>query len=236
MSDTVNEVQEIAQALDESRLDLLNAAVETLGPERVRAFLQQTLAVEAAGGLMTKNDERRRTPGGVFFQLIKEQVTKEERKAIFRLEQQKKKKKKKKSSASTKSTMPATLMTWEEAKQLIARVIKTPGEARTVKVTLIGRPLKIIPQKDCVVVSLKGKEPKSLPKGLPAVPEGSAITWAVFIVNKQWNRVKESIEANEDDQLIIEGYPIVGKGGIAAVMTTNCRSVLMERAQRSKEE
>jgi hypothetical protein len=104
-----------------------------------------------------------------------------------------------------------------------------------VKVTLIGRPLKVVQQKECVVVSLKGKEPKNLPKGLPPVPEGSAITWAVFIVTKQWNRVKESIEANSDDQLIIEGYPIVGKGGIAAVMTTNCRSVLMERAQRTSE-
>lgn len=234
MSDHVNEVQEIAQALAESRLDLVNAVVVTLGLERAQAFLQQALAVETAGGMFTKNDERRRTPGGVFFQLIKEQITKEERKAIFQQEQ--KKKKKKKSNAAAKPKPVAVPMTWEEAKQLIAQVIKTPGEARTVKVTLIGRPLKIIPQKDCVVVSLKGREPKTLPKGLPAVPEGSAITWAVFIVNKQWNRVKESIEANENDALIVEGYPIVGKGGIAAVMTTSCKSVLMERAQRGKEE
>lgn len=235
MSEHVNEVQEIAQALAESRLDLVNAVVATLGLERARAFLQQTLAIEAAGGQLTKNDERRRTPGGVFFQIIKEQITKEERKVIFQQEQ-KKKKKKKKSGTAAKPKATAAPMTWEEAKQLIAQVIKTTGEARTVKVTLIGRPLKIIPQKDCVVVSLKGREPKTLPKGLPAVPEGSAITWAVFIVNKQWSRVKESIEANENDALIIEGYPIVGKGGIAAVMTTSCKSVLMERSQRNKEE
>lgn len=131
------------------------------------------------------------------------------------------------------ATAPAAPpMTWEEAKTLIVQVIKTPGEASTVKLTLIGRPLKVIAQKDCVVVSLKGREPKSLPAGLPAVPEGSAITWAVFIVNKQWNKVKASIEAHADDALIIEGYPIVGKNGIAAVMATNCKSMLMERAQR----
>jgi hypothetical protein len=126
-------------------------------------------------------------------------------------------------------------MTWEEAKALIAQSIKSPGKARTVKLTLIGRPQKVIAQKDCVVVSLKGKEPPSLPKGLPPVPEGSAITWAVFIVNKQWHKVKASIEANADDALIIEGYPIVGKNGVAAVMATNCRSVMMERAQRAPE-
>lgn len=230
MSETVNETQEIAQALDERRLDLVNAVITTLGLERTRAFLEETRRVEAAGGMVTKNEQRRRTTGGVFFQLIKDQVTKEERKAIFALEQKKKKKKKRSAAKSTEQRAP---LTWEEAKQLIAQAIKTTGEARTVKVTLIGRPLKIIQQKDCVVVSMKGREPKTLPKGLPPVPEGSAITWAVFIVTKQWNRVKESIEANENDQLIIEGYPIVGKGGIAAVMTTNCKSVLMERAQRA---
>jgi hypothetical protein len=127
-------------------------------------------------------------------------------------------------------------MTWDEAKTLIVQVIKTPGEARTVKLTLIGRPQKIIAQQACVVVSLKGKEPPSLPKGLPPVPEGSTITWAVFIVNKQWNKVKASIEQNQDDQLIIEGYPLVGKNGVAAVMATNCKSVLMERAQREAKE
>lgn len=126
-------------------------------------------------------------------------------------------------------------MTWDEAKTLIGQVIKTPGEARTVKLTLIGRPLKVIVQSDCVVVSLKGKEPPSLPKGLPPVPEGSAITWAVFVVNKQWNKVKATIEQNKDDQLIIEGYPLVGKNGVAAVMATNCKSVLMERAQRASQ-
>lgn len=233
MSETVNESQEIAQALDERRIDLVNAVITTIGLERAQAFLEETKRIEAAGGMITKNEQRRRTPGGVFFQLIKDQVTKEERKAIFALEQKKKKKKKKRSAA--KPSEQRAPLTWEEAKQLIAQSIKTSGEARTVKVTLIGRPLKVIQQKDCVVVSMKGREPKTLPKGLPPVPEGSAITWAVFIVTKQWNRVKESIEANDNDQLIIEGYPIVGKGGIAAVMTTNCKSVLMERAQRSSD-
>jgi hypothetical protein len=82
-----------------------------------------------------------------------------------------------------------------------------------------------------VVVSLKGKEPPSLPKGLPPLPGGSAITWAVFIVHKQWNKIKASIEQYIDDQLIIEGYPLVSKNGVAALMAMNCKSVLMERTQ-----
>jgi hypothetical protein len=201
-----------------------------IGPERAQDFLRQALDVEAQGGMMIADQSRRRTPGGVFFYLIRKSVSKEERKAIFPTTPPNKRKKRAKPTAKA----PAQALTWEEAKQLIAQVIKTPGEARTVKVTLIGRPLKVIQQKDCVVASMKGREPKTLPKGLPPVPEGSAITWAVFIVNKQWIRVKASIEQNQDDALIIEGYPIVGKNGVAAVMTTNCKSVMMERTQREQ--
>jgi hypothetical protein len=32
-----------------------------------------------------------------------------------------------------------------------------------------------VQQPTCVLVSMKGKEPASLPKGLPAPPEGSSI-------------------------------------------------------------
>ncbi|MBX3016212.1 MAG: hypothetical protein KF832_32120, partial [Caldilineaceae bacterium] len=108
MSELVNEsqaiIQEIAQALDERRLDLIEAALATLGVERTRAFLQQTLDLEATGGMATKNEQRRRTPGGAFFQLIKDQVSKEERKLIFRQEQSKKKKKKKRSATKPNET------------------------------------------------------------------------------------------------------------------------------------
>jgi hypothetical protein len=40
------------------------------------------------------------------------------------------------------------------------------------------------------------------------------------------------IEQNSNDALIREGYPIVGKNGVAAGMATNGKSVLMERAGR----
>jgi hypothetical protein len=80
---------------------------------------------------------------------------------------------------------------------------------------------------------MKGKEPGSLPKGLPTPPEGSAITWAVFIVNKQWAKVSESVQNNADDQLIVEGYPVVDtKRGVGVVLASSCKSVLMDRAER----
>lgn len=216
-------VDEIASALEESNTKLLAAVADTIGEERCRDFLRQVQEIEANGGMMVASGKRRRTPGGIFFKLIKENVSKKERKAIWPSAP-------KTNQGNAQASAPIK-MTWDEAKRLVAQIIKTPGEAQTVKVTLVGRPLKVIQQSSCVVVSMKGKEPPSLPKGLPEIPSGSAITWAVFIANKQWNRVKEAIETDEKDRLIIEGYPLVGKQGVAAVMAMNCRSVAMERAK-----
>ena len=40
--------------------------VTTLGEERALALLEETLAIEAEGGLLTAKKKRRRTPGGAF--------------------------------------------------------------------------------------------------------------------------------------------------------------------------
>lgn len=218
-----NFISEIADALSEPNTEMISKVVAVIGEDRARDFLRRALEVEAGGGLMIKNGKRRRSPGGVFFYLVRGGLTAKDRRQLWPQDYKKK--------PAPAGPEP---LTWEEAKALIAEAIQTVGEAKTVKLTLVGRPQKVVSQKDCVVVSLKGKQPPSLPKGLPAVPEGSAITWAVFIANKQWNRVRDSLTRNSDDQLIVEGYPIVGKGGVAAVMATSCKSVLMERAQRDQ--
>ncbi len=80
---------------------------------------------------------------------------------------------------------------------------------------------------------MKGKEPPSLPKGLPTPPANSAITWAVFIATKQWAKVKDSLQKNVDDQLIIEGYPLIDpKSKASVVLALSVKSVAVERAQR----
>jgi hypothetical protein len=122
---------------------------------------------------------------------------------------------------------------WEEVKQLVTQALEKIGEAKTVKITLVGRPGKVVQQEACVVVAMKGKPPGALPKGLPTPPVNSSPTWAVFIANKQWEKVKDALRTHEDDQLIIEGYPVIDpKSGAAVVLTTNCKSVYLERAQR----
>ncbi len=225
MIETIDEelVTHIADRLNEENIDLLRLIVSTIGPDRTQAFLEKTLEIEAQGGLMTSDGSRRRTVGGVFFYTVRGSLPKKEKRVIWPF-----------------ITEPASVivaLTWEEAKQLFGQVIQSTGEARSVKVTLIGKPGKVVQQENCVVISMKGKAPASLPKGLPTPPANSAITWAVFIVNKQWNRVKDSIRTNADDQLIIEGYPLIDpKSGAGVVLALNCKSVFMERAQREAQQ
>ena len=173
---------------------------------------------------------RRRTPGGVFFYTVRRAISKAEKHQIWPYVKQKRQK-------SPRATQPTQTITWDEAKQLAAQAIKSIGEARTVKITLIGRPGKVVQQQNCVVIALKGKEPPALPKGLPTPPANSNVTWAVFIVNKQWSKVKDSLQANPTDQLIIEGYPLLDpKSSASVVLATSVKSVMQERAQRGAKE
>jgi len=127
--------------------------------------------------------------------------------------------------------------TWDEVKQLVREVLQAIGAAKTVKLTLIGRPGKVIQQPSCVVIAMKGKAPPSLPKGLPTPPANSALTWAVFIATKQWVKVKDAITPNQADQLIVEGYPLIDpKSNASVVLATSVKSVTQERAQRASQQ
>jgi hypothetical protein len=129
---------------------------------------------------------------------------------------------------------PIPALTWDEAKRLAAQALDAPGEAKTVKLTLSGRPSRVVAQTGCIVVAIKGQAPPTLPKGLPTPPANSALTWAVFIATKQWDKVKDTLTQQADDQLIMEGYPLLDpKSGASVVLVTSCKSVLQERAQRA---
>ncbi|HZG68152.1 MAG TPA: phosphorylated adapter RNA export RNA-binding domain-containing protein, partial [Herpetosiphonaceae bacterium] len=60
--------------------------VQVLGIERAQAIYEQTLEVEAAGGMMLPDGSRRRTLGGVFFKLVRDSVSDTDREKIFPLQ------------------------------------------------------------------------------------------------------------------------------------------------------
>lgn len=211
-------VEQIAAELDETNLNALadlRRLVEVLGPGKAMTLLEQTREVMARGGMLTDKGQRQRTPGGIFFKLAKNQTTVEQRVAIWpRLAVQK--------------AAPLEPPTLDEIKQ----VIQAKGETSTVKITLIGRPGRVIEKGDVVLTSLQssGKVP-SLPKGVPA-PPSEPTTYVVYIARKQWAKVKGALE-DPADALIVEGYPAFDKrlNGMA-VYVQSATTKNLQRAQR----
>jgi hypothetical protein len=221
-------VDHLAQVLQEPNRPLLAQVLRTLGQDRCAAILAETLTCEANGGMLTRDGTRRRTPGGVFFQLVKDRVTPQERPRLFP------------QPAPQHGQRPSPgqppALTWDEARSLMQTLTtEPPGEVRTMKLTLIGRPGKIETRGQAVVFRMQGKPPGALPRGLPPVPAQAPLTWNVLVALRQWNRVKDSLAAHQEDQLIIEGYPLM-QGTQPVLLAQSCVSMLQQRAQKQAQQ
>ena len=135
--------EKLAEVLQEPNLPLLRSVVRILGHNRTAAVLVDTLQIENDGGMLTTDGTRRRTPGGTFFQLVRQQARPHARQRLFPrpLSQHR----------QGQPQAPAVL-TWEEASALVQTLATAPpGEARTMKLTLIGRPGKVETRGQAVV-------------------------------------------------------------------------------------
>jgi hypothetical protein len=217
----------LAGILQEPKVPLLRQVLRTVGQDRCAAILADTLTCEANGGMLTKDGTRRRTPGGVFFQFVKERATQQERQRLFPPP----KPQHHQAPAPAQSHAQPQAPTWEEVQALVQTLPQ--GEA-TVKLTLIGRPAldAVQTRPTYVAFRMQGKEPGPLPKGLPPVPAQHSITWLVVIALRQWNRVKDSLAAQTDDTLIIEGHPVVAGDGTHVLLAQTCTSVVQQRAKK----
>ena len=224
-------VDHLAETLQELNRPLLTQVLRVLGQDRCAAILADTLTCEANGGMLTRDGTRRRTPGGVFFQLVRERATPQERRRLFpqpgppRGQGQ-----------PQRQSQTSTTLTWDEAKTLMQTLAtEPPGEARTMKLTLIGRPGKVETRGQAVVFRMQGKAPGALPRGLPPVPAQAPMTWTVMVALRQWNRVKDSLAANHEDQLIIEGYPLL-QGSQPVLLAQSCTSVAQQRERKQAQQ
>ena len=207
----------------------IRRTVQTLGEERARAFLAETLAVEARGGLSLPDGSRRRTPGGVFFHLVRMGIAPDERKAIFvqgRVPRQ--------GGAPAAPATPA--FTWDDYGALAPALARGMGEASTVKITVIGRPQQVQARGEVVIVPLRSEKLPTLPKGLPPPPAGGT-AYAVLIARKQWQKVAEALR-QPGDRLVVEGYPTLdprfpGITVLATSVTTTGLQAAKREAQRA---
>jgi len=86
--------------------------------------------------------------------------------------------------------------------------MSSAGEATTVKLTVIGRPGKIVERGDVALVAMRSEKVPSLPKGVPAPPSPQT-DYMVLVGMKQWRKVAAALAADPADRLLIEGYPTV---------------------------
>lgn len=240
-------LMDLAEALQERNLPLLRKVRHHLGIPRTAALLAEALAVEGAGGMLTHDGTRRRTPGGMFFQLVRQSLSAEERQQLFPfarlpdgtlsaadVEARKAREAERAQKAPQRPQAPLEPpLTWETLGPLSESLASTPaGEARTMKLTLIGRPGQTEIRQQCVIFRMQGKPPGPLPRGLPAPLPTPPLIWTVLVALRQWNRVKDSLTTHAEDQLIIEGYPTM-QGTQHVLMAQSCASMAMQRAVKA---
>ena len=183
--------------------------VRTLGPERAQAFVAQALKVEANGGMLIPDGSRKRTLGGIFFYLVRTQISDDEAMQInraWRWQQWKQRHPATPRATVAPAPPPLPPFVWDEAAPIIAELTARPGEASTVKVTVIGRPNQVVERQGVVVIALRSTKTPTLPKGLPPLPRVPT-TYMIFIQQKQWTKVQAALQ-QPDDALIVEGYPV----------------------------
>ncbi len=182
---------------------------------------------------MLTDGSRRRTPGGVFFYLVKEQAPASIRQRIFKRKPAQSSKPRpvprQKDSATTSPPQP---LTWSERRAALAELDEEKGQATTMKITLIGRPGKVVEQGQCIITIMQATKIPALPKGLP-VPPAPTTVYTVYISVKQWRRVAETISTDPEDSLILEGWPhLDSEAKSIAVFVTSTTTRKLQAASR----
>lgn len=232
----IAKAREIAEGLKEPNTRLVHRVVEILGIEAAHAHYIEALGIEAAGGELIASGKRRRTPGGIFFRLVRAAATPDQRRLLGW------------STGEGASQPPAPPrprrshsekiepLPWAALTEHLPALLAQKGTANMSKITLIGRPGRIV-ETQGVMLTIMTTDPTkapTLPKGLP-VPPAKPTSYVVYIAAKQWAKVAEAIK-DPTDALIIEGYPVYEERlpGIA-VLSSNITTRNLQRAKREAE-
>jgi len=218
IADELGETEELPRAQ-------ILSIVRGLGRTQAHDLLQQVREIEASGGIMLQDGSRRRTPGGIYFHLAytvgrRKRDGKPLKRPIAR----------KPVSEMAQQSEPEVVFTWKDRLAVIKTAETEKGQAN-VKITVVGRPGKVVDRGQCVVTVMESNKVPALPKGLPT-PPAAPTKYTVYIGAKQWKKVAESIR-DPEDVLIIEGFPTVdAQTGSIAVFATNTTTKKLQMAQK----
>ena len=103
------------------------------------------------------------------------------------------------------------------------------------KISMSGRPGRIVEQGNVVITTMTQSKAPTLPKDLPAPPEKPTV-YVLYIGQKQWNKVKEIIQSPEE-MLLLEGYPFFDKEVNAfSVLVTRTTTKSLEAKKKPKKD
>lgn len=175
-------------------LQQIQRALQICGVETVMTVLQETLDVEARGGMTLPDSDRRRTAGGVFFLLLRQRTSPEIWRRI-------------RSGESQPHIAPALPLEWLEKESVVREALAARGEIINVAITLQGRPTQVERQDDYMIVTMMTAESlPSLPKGVPTPPNATT-TFKVCVPHREWSKVERALQFPHG-QLRATGYAI----------------------------
>jgi hypothetical protein len=232
----------------EAPLRCLKRMLKFLDSTAVWMLLLETWACESRGGMLVKDETRHRTIGGVFFTLAQQRLTLEAQVMVWPSQPP--------LHGSPHATItlrrtedaalpaheyalpknmrePARIALTHAERLALLRALQIHEGRGTMKITLIGRPGKVIQNAQWVATVIKAQPPANLPKGLPAPPT-KPTSYIVYMSRKHWERVAAAL-ATSDDTLIVEGwgcYDSELEGG--AVYATNVTTKGLAAARRKQ--
>jgi hypothetical protein len=235
-----DQLGEMEETVRKSILTIVRAA----GRTHAKELLSLTRQTEENGGIMVPDNSRRRTPGGVFFYLA---YTRGRAKSGRPLEKPDKRARKRRQAnaqeveandtpkarsaiVEPREPQPAMVCSWDDRRAIVKEAEAEKGTAN-VKISLVGRPGKVVDRGQFIVTVMESSKVPMLPKGLPT-PTTMTTKYAVYVAAKQWKKVAEAIQ-DPEDALIIEGFPKTdAETSAIAVFTTNITTKKQQMAKK----
>jgi len=229
---TVEEIHEIANEIAEklgetesNPIRQLRLIVELCGADFAKEVLDETLKIEADGGMKTQDEERRRTPGGVYFYLCKGKLTPELRTRIF---------------PGFGENQRGKVMSWlerlEHVKPLLEDAEKETGEVSFARIKIQGRigHVEVFDDSVMMVMDYPLKQ-VPYPRGVPQPPFES-LRYMVYMGEKAWTRIKEQLEKSPKDVVIIDGICVFDQElGVIGVLTMGATTKELDRRRQLRQ-
>jgi hypothetical protein len=203
----------------------IRSIIELAGADTAQALADEAVTIAAGDGMLTP-DGTPRTVGGIFFHLARQRLPPEIVQEVWMTWARRKQLQRERAGLPPRDPQaPATpkptpaeapgpalpAFCWEDKAAIYRELSAEKGSVQTVKVTLIGRPGRIVEKQDLVITMMTQMDaPKSFPKGVPA-PPATPTVYTVYIAAKQWKNVAQAIQ-NPEDRLIVEGFAAFDPG------------------------